>query len=71
MTLQGENYTAILYLFLVIYPLDHEETSEKFERQFQCFFSNSARQLEVPLSYLLLAVGGVCFHDRSPDHLYM
>ena len=47
-TLQWENYTANLYLFLVIYPLNHEENSEKFERQFQCFFSNSARQLEVP-----------------------
>ena len=41
---------ANLYLFLVKYPLNHEENSEKFERQFQCFFSNSARQLEVPLS---------------------
>ena len=48
-TLQGENYTANFYLFLIIYPLNHEENSEKFERQFQCFFSNSARQLEVAL----------------------
>ena len=29
---------ASFYLFLVIYPLNHEEISEKFERQFQCFF---------------------------------
>ena len=37
-TLQGENCTANFYLFLVIYPLNHEENSEKIERQFQCFF---------------------------------
>ena len=48
-TLQGENYKANLYLFLVTFPLNHEENSE-FERQFHCFFLNSARQLEVPLT---------------------
>ena len=53
-TLQGENYTANFYLFLVIYPLNHEENSEKFERQFQWFFSNLARQLEVPLICICL-----------------
>ena len=37
-TLQGGNYMANLYLFLVIYPLNHEENSEKIERQFQCVF---------------------------------
>ena len=37
-SLQGENYTADFYLFLVIYPLNHEENSDKFEKQFQCFF---------------------------------
>ena len=36
-TLQGENYMAIFYLFLVIYPLNHEEHSEEFERQIQFF----------------------------------
>ena len=40
-TLQGENYTANCYLFLVIYPLNREENSDKFERQFQCFFKFS------------------------------
>ena len=36
-TLQGENYTVNLYLFLAIYPLYHKENSEKFESQFQCY----------------------------------
>ena len=40
-TLEGENYTANFYLFLVIYPLNHKENSEKFERQFQCCFKSS------------------------------
>ena len=37
-TLQEENYTANFNLFLVINPLNHEENSETFERQFQFFF---------------------------------
>ena len=37
-TLQGEYYTANFYLFLVIYPLNHKENSERIERQFQWFF---------------------------------
>ena len=35
MTLQGENYTAKLYIFLMIYSLYHKENSGKFESQFQ------------------------------------
>ena len=31
MTLQGENYIAKIYVFLMIYPLYHKENSEKFE----------------------------------------
>ena len=34
-TIQRENYTAKLYLFLVIYSLYHKENSEKIENQFQ------------------------------------
>ena len=40
-TLQGENYTANLYLFLAIYSFYHEENSEKFESQFQYFLKFS------------------------------
>ena len=35
--LQGENYTANLYLFLAIYNLYDKENSEKFESQFLKF----------------------------------
>ena len=34
-TLQGENYTAKLYLFLAIYSLYQTENSGKFESKFQ------------------------------------
>ena len=36
-TLQKENYTANLYLFLAIYPLYHEENSERFEESVSMF----------------------------------
>ena len=46
-TLQGENYTANIDLFLVIYLLNHEENSEKFESQFQCFLKFSRASMGV------------------------
>ena len=72
-TLQGENYTANFYLFLVIHPLNREENSENLRCSFNVF-SNSARQLEVPLSLnltshqgilLICCIGGVSLADNG------
>ena len=40
---------ANFYLFLVIYPLNHEKNQKNLRSSFNVF-SNSARQLEVPLN---------------------
>ena len=57
-TLPGENYTANLYSFLVIYTPQVMKTIHKKLRGSFNLFSNSARWLEVPLRIYKGSRGG-------------
>ena len=64
---------ANFHLFLVIYPLNHEENSEKFERQFFNVLSHSATVLLDKNSICILfyfifisEYGGPCVNSTLP-----